>query len=150
MSAVAEHAVGSNELEVPASVDELARVRAFVRQRATQLGADEASTADMVQAVDECVTNIIVHGYRDQSGSIHIEVPPDSGNLVVRLSDSAPPFDPTQVPAPDVDLPLRERRGGGLGVFLARDLTDRMSYRRTAAGNELTLVKTYRREQGAD
>jgi serine/threonine-protein kinase RsbW len=150
MSAVAEHAAGSIALEISASVDELGRVRAFVRQHAAQLGADDASTADMVQAVDECVTNIIVHGYRDEPGWVRIEMPPDDHDLVVRLSDDAPPFDPTQVPAPDVNLPLRERRGGGMGVFLARDLTDRMSYRRTATGNELTLVKTYRREQGAE
>lgn len=150
MRAVPEQEVQPLVLEVSASVDELAAVRAFVRDSSAQMGADADCTADMVQAVDECVTNVIVHGYRDQAGVVRVEVSPSDGKLVIRLSDSAPPFDPTQVPAPDVSRPLRERRGGGLGVFLARDLTDEMSYRRTAAGNELTLIKDYRGAQGAD
>ena len=60
------------------------------------------------------------------------------------LQDDAPPFDPTRVPDPRLDLPLEERPLGGLGVYIMRKHSDVMSYRRTSAGlNELTLVKAY-------
>jgi len=129
------------QLEVPAEVGQLARVRAFVRSVATALGAPKAPLADVVQAVDECVTNSIVHGYKGRPGTVEVEVERAGRHLVVRLRDRAPPFDPTRLPLPDLSLPLRRRPLGGMGVFLARELTDRMSYRRTDGGNELTLVK---------
>lgn len=128
-------------LEVPASVDELANLRAHVRRGAGQLGASPAATSDLVQAVDELATNAIVHGYRGRPGSVRVELLVDGRDLIIRLADSAPPFDPTTVPTPDLDVPLRARRGGGMGVHLARQMTDELRYRRTTAGNELTLIK---------
>jgi anti-sigma regulatory factor (Ser/Thr protein kinase) len=131
----------TQQLEVPAEVGQLARVRAFVRSVAARLGANPAPIADVVQAVDECVTNSIVHGYSGRPGTVEVELERHGRDLVVRLRDSAPPFDPTVVPAPNLNLPLNLRPLGGMGVFLARDLTDTMSYRRTDEGNELTLIK---------
>jgi serine/threonine-protein kinase RsbW len=87
-------------------------------------------------------TNIIVHGYRKQPGTIDIAVRQVGNGLEICLRDRAPPFDPTQIPAPDLTLPLSKRPLGGMGIHLARQLTDSMTYRRTLGGdNELTLVK---------
>ena len=96
---------------------------------------------DIVQAVDEFVTNSIVHGYRGVGGPVEVEVDKSGTSLVVRLRDQAPQFDPTQLPSPDPAAPLAERRLGGMGVFLARDLKDSVTYQRTKESNELTLVK---------
>ncbi len=96
----------------------------------------------MVRAVDECVCNIIVHGYRGRPGSIEIALWGSQESLVVRLRDQALPFDPTAVPSPDVTSPLEQRPLGGLGIHLARYLVDEMTYRQLPeGGNELTLVK---------
>ena len=106
------------------------------------LGADPTSVADMVQAVDESVTNIIKHGYRGRDGVVEVEVGRTGSLLVVRLRDNAPPFDPTRVPSPDLDVPLERRPLGGMGVYLTRELTDQVHHG-SAPGwhNELTLMK---------
>jgi serine/threonine-protein kinase RsbW len=130
-------------MRIPADVNELARVRQFIRHEAQQVGADAQAVPDIVQAVDECVTNSIVHGYRGSAGSVEVEVAVDrtGKSLIVRLQDQAPPFDPTTLPRPDTTASLDQRRLGGMGVFLARDLMDGVSYRHTEEGNELTLTK---------
>jgi serine/threonine-protein kinase RsbW len=128
-------------LRMPADVNQLAAVRAFIRQEAKRAGADPDTIADVVQAVDESVTNVIVHGYGGAEGEIEVEVERAGASLIVRLRDQARPFDPTLVPDPDTSLPLERRPLGGMGVFLTRELTDAVSYRRTDDGNELTLVK---------
>ena len=128
-------------LRIPASVTELAGVREFIRRHARAAGADPTAVHDVVQAVDESVTNTIEHGYDGRPGTIEVEVGHAGRSLVVRLRDQAPPFDPTSLPAPDTTLPLDRRPLGGMGVYLARELTDAVTYRRTADGNELTLVK---------
>lgn len=130
-----------NLLHIPAELSQLANVRRFVREQAQQLGADESGIHDVVQAVDEAVTNAIIHGYHGAAGVIEVEVDHAGQSLIVRLRDEAPRFDPTTVPDPDNALPLDQRRPGGLGVYLARELTDDLTYRQTRNGNELTLVK---------
>jgi serine/threonine-protein kinase RsbW len=97
---------------------------------------------DMVQAVDELACNTIVHGYRGRAGSIEVEVWREGSRLAVRLRDQAPPFDPATAPAPNLALPLEQRRPGGLGIAMSRQLTDAISHRvMPDGGNELTLFK---------
>lgn len=129
-------------LRIPADTDRLAAVRSFVRQTAAAHGVRPDAVPDMVQAVDESVCNVIVHGYRGGAGFVEIGVHRQGDDLVVRLRDQAPPFDPNSMPAPDLELPLEARRPGGMGVHLARQLVDEVRHRLPpGSGNELTLVK---------
>jgi serine/threonine-protein kinase RsbW len=129
-------------IRVAAEPANLARVRHFVEEQAVELGADDNMVGDIIQAVDESVTNVIVHGYRGKPGIVEVEVRLVGGALIIQLRDHAPPFDPTRVPRPDLDLPLERRPLGGMGVHLTRELTDEATYRRPEGwGNELTLIK---------
>ena len=129
-------------LSVSAEVANLAVIRHFVEDRASDLKADRKAIDDMLQAVEEAAANIIFHGYHGQPGDIEIEMGQEQGALVVRLRDQALPFDPTRVPPPDLTSPLETRRFGGLGVHLIRQFTDQMTYRvMPEGGNELTLRK---------
>ena len=144
-----------------AQVSELATIRCFVEARATALGAGADAVGELALAVDEIVTNTIVHGYAGRTGAIEItvaqagELPPCKGSsarsgdtqpcrhgLEVRIVDDAPPFDPTGRPAPDLSVPLEQRKPGGLGLHLTRSFTDEMLYCvRPQGGNEIRLVK---------
>jgi len=132
----------SSTLSISAELRNLATIRRFVSETATNLEAGRAAIEDMIQAVDESATNVIVHGYGGQPGTIEIEVTREGDDLVVRIRDYAPPFDPTTHPSPDLTLPLERRRFGGLGIHLSRKCTDAVIYRVTSDGaNELTLLK---------
>ena len=129
-------------LRLDAHLSDLQDIRNFIEEYAQRLNIDASTTYDILLSVTEMVTNIIVHGYRGESGPIDIEVSQQDDALVVCLRDEAPPFDPTQVPTPDLTLPLERRPVGGLGVYLTREFMDRVSYRRgPRGGNELVLVK---------
>jgi serine/threonine-protein kinase RsbW len=118
----------------------LAAIRCFVMAAAEAADFPREAVDAMIQAVDEAATNVILHGYRGSPGIIEVELKVDGNALVVRLRDDAPAFDPTSVPAPNLDIPLPLRPPGGLGVYLMRQFVDRVSYRRTETGrNELTL-----------
>jgi anti-sigma regulatory factor (Ser/Thr protein kinase) len=129
-------------LRISAEVPNLVAVLRFVEATAAALQVNRDVIDDMLQAVDELVTNIIVHGYHEQAGNVEIGVSLEGDALVVRLCDQAPLFNPTLVPPPDLTLPLEKRRFGGLGIYLARQFVDSMTYRVTSeGGNELTLRK---------
>ena len=125
-----------------AELENLAVIRRFAEETAQSLQANQTAIDDMLQAVDEAVTNIIVHGYAGRPGTIEVRVKRAGDSLIVRLRDQAPRFDPTTVPPPDLTLPLEKRRPGGLGVHLIRQFVDQVRYHTAPqGGNELTLVK---------
>jgi serine/threonine-protein kinase RsbW len=129
-------------LSIEADVRRLADARRFVREQASGGELDADAVEDLVQAVDEAVTNVVEHGYRGSRGSVEIEVTVGTDAVVVRIVDGCGLFDPTTLPTPDVNAPLDRRRLGGMGVHLARTLTDEMHHRMLPdGGNELTLVK---------
>ena len=134
----------ASRLIVPAEVGQLAHVRAFVRDALAHVEAPADAVADLVQAVDESVCNVIEHGYAGRPGNVEVTATASPAEATVTIRDSAPPFDPTAVRSPDVDAPLGERPLGGMGIHLARTLSDRMVHRiLPTGGNELTLVKSF-------
>jgi serine/threonine-protein kinase RsbW len=133
---------GSRSLVVSAKLDKLSEVRHFVDDTAKFLGFQNAAVQDMCLAVDEAVTNVILHGYGSEAGELSIEVGRNRGALIVRVCDRAPPFDPTSAPPPNLTAPLKERPIGGTGIFLMRKAVDEIVHRvLPTGGNELTLVK---------
>ena len=77
----------------PAQVNKLPAIRQFVYDQASSLKADQELLSDMIVAVNEIVTNIVVHGYDCQAGEIRLSVHQDQGSLVVQIDDNAPCFD---------------------------------------------------------
>jgi serine/threonine-protein kinase RsbW len=133
-------------ITIVAGVDQLAGVRAFVRSRVAAAGGDEETMTDLVQAVDELVCNVVGHGYAGRPGRIEVAFVPTATTLGFRIRDDAPVFDPTSVPEPPLDLPLERRKLGGMGVHLARALTDAFDHRiLPTGGNEVTVRKLRRR-----
>lgn len=125
-----------------ATVRDLNDMREFLEQAILTLAGDEEIAGDLVLAVNEAVTNTLLHGYNEQPGMVVLCVEADGRDLFVRLIDDAPPFDPTLVPPPDITLPLEDRPLGGLGIHMMRQLSDDLTYRLTGTGeNELTFVK---------
>lgn len=132
----------TSTLRVAADVRELASIREFVEAQASKLGVGPHAVYDLVLAVNEIATNIVVHGYRGQPGTIEIGIDSAGDTISIVLRDQTPLFDPTQVAAPDITVPLERRRPGGMGIHLTRRLTDAMLYRATReGGNETTLIK---------
>ena len=129
-------------LRIAAKLENLAAIRRFVEEAAAALGIDPATVTDIVLAVDEAASNIVVHGYQGQPGTIEIEVKRERDALLIYLRDEASPFDPTSVGAPDLTVPLEQRATGGMGIHLIRQIMDKVVHRITSqGGNELLLVK---------
>jgi serine/threonine-protein kinase RsbW len=132
-----------DSITVPATLESLARISSFVIHAAAQVGLDEHAAWQVQLAVDEAATNIIQHGYEpDQPGEIELSWRVDGVQFAISLHDHGRFFDPTNVPAPDINAPLEERQAGGLGVFLMGRLMDDVHFTcDPVAGNLLTMTK---------
>ncbi len=137
-------------LRIPADVERVAEVRGVVREVATACGAEPDCLDDLVQAVDEATTNVIVHGYSGTAGPIDVDVARVGEAIVITVEDEAAPYDPTTHVEPDLSIPPEHRRPGGMGIHLMREALDRIEHRpRPGGGNILTMTRRLeRRSQG--
>ena len=63
-------------------------------------------------------------------------------DLIVEMEDHGSPYNPfVEAPEPDVDASVKDRKIGGLGVYLVKQLTDEASWERRGNVNHIRLVK---------
>jgi serine/threonine-protein kinase RsbW len=96
---------------------------------------------DTQLAVEEAITNVIVHGYKKTGGEIHLSCRVTPDLVRIRISDTAPPFNPLSIPEPERAGNIDQRRIGGLGIFLLRHVMDTISYQHENGKNILILEK---------
>jgi serine/threonine-protein kinase RsbW len=130
-------------LTVPATLESLAQISAFVNEASQCAGLDDHTAWQVELAVDEAATNIIQHGYApDHPGIIELAWRIEDNRLVMTLRDYGRRFNPDDVPPPDVSSPLEERQPGGLGLYLMNQLMDQVRFDfDDTNGNLLTMVK---------
>ncbi len=131
-------------IERDAHLESLQEIRDFIEEAARRAGLDPSAQFDLKLAVDEACSNIVLHGYEPgKPGPIGVSFESDGRQVVVTITDRARPFDPKNAPVPDLDVDWRERRPGGLGWYLIRQVMDSVEYDSDPErGNRLTLVKT--------
>jgi len=94
-------------------------------------------------ALDELLNNIISYGYVDSDQhKITVEMSVEENALRIVVSDDGIPFNPFEQKAPDLDLPIEERKLGGLGIHLVKKFMDECSYQRLEERNVVTLLKS--------
>ena len=131
----------SFSLRIPADLQEIAILSERIEAAMVKGGFSEGDILDTQLAVEESVTNIILHGYAETAGEIAITIRLDPGQITIELADQASPFDPLSLPEPDLEADIDDRKIGGLGIFLTRKLMDAVTYRFEDNKNILTMVK---------
>lgn len=138
----ATDAAAPRTLRIPSETGHLAEVRAFIREATIAFGSSAEVADDLVQATDEAVCNVILHGYGHAAGEIEVRAERRGPNVEIAVLDRGPAFDPTAAPGPDLAVPPLARKPGGMGIHLVREGTDAVHHRpRPGGGNELRLVR---------
>jgi anti-sigma regulatory factor (Ser/Thr protein kinase) len=117
-----------------ASLESLETMRDFVSQTGSNAGLNKKQIYGLCIAVDEIATNIILYGYQNSgidNGLINIHTIFEKENFTVILEDSSTSFNPLDTKIPDekeLELPLEERKIGGLGILMAKESVDEFRY----------------------
>ncbi|MCM2258449.1 MAG: ATP-binding protein [Vicinamibacteria bacterium] len=110
--------------------------------------ADEARLPSIVigavqVVLDELLSNTVKAGYPDGGpGRIEAAFEVVDGYLQITLVDDGIAFDPLERADPDTEAALEDRPIGGLGIYLVKQLMDRVDYERVGRHNRLRLVKS--------
>ncbi|HVO43455.1 MAG TPA: ATP-binding protein [Aggregatilineales bacterium] len=127
-------------LTVPATLDSLELLGAYVTHAAQRAGLDSKATYRLRLAVDELATNVFTHAYSADAGSLSVQAVIKADKIEIRIEDTGPAFDPRNVKPPDLTLPPEKRPIGGLGVYLVTQSVDSFSYKRIGARNRSILT----------
>ena len=131
-------------VQFAAKFEYLDEIREFVGDVARKGGFDDKAVYNIQLATDEAASNIIEHAYEGVTdGLLEISCGMKGGSITIILVDHGEPFDPSDVPAPDLKADLSERKIGGLGLFLMRKLMDEVHYESEPRKdrNTLTMLK---------
>ncbi len=131
------------EIVVKSSTDNLAEIREFTRSAAEFSGFSEDIVGKIILAVDEACTNVIKHAYKySKEGEISISIKFVNGKFTVSITDHGVHFDPSKIPDPDLKEYYKEKRAGGLGMYLMKKLMDEVQYYNAADNrNQVVLIK---------
>jgi serine/threonine-protein kinase RsbW len=127
---------------VSAESSQLAVLNQFLREFWTTAGLAAERMGAFELALEEIFLNIVMHGSRPGAAP-RVEVSLDLGTDLVTMTveDDGPEFDPLTLAHPDVTASLADRRVGGLGVHLVRNVMDTVSYARLAGRNQLRMAR---------
>jgi len=127
----------------PGNYKSLERISEFIIQEAQNIEFSPSEVYAIQTAVDEACANIIDHAYGGENlGQIEIQVQKFKEGIKITLQDNGDPFNPDDIPSPDISSPLEIRKERGLGIFFMQKLMDEVIFSFSQSGtNKLTLIK---------
>jgi len=117
-------------------------VFAFLDEALAAYNVDAASAYAVNFAVEEFFTNMVKYE-PEGDHTVSINLNRLANQLTVRMIDTGvQPFDVTNARAPDLSASLEDRRVGGLGIHISRELLDSVTYDHEKGKSTITFVKT--------
>lgn len=131
-------------IRLPAKIEVLELLTDLIKTISKNIGFNENKIYQINLAIDEIVTNIITHSYRnDSKETFQIEMIPRTDGLYVCIYDYGIPFnfdeniDKYNQETVSVDQPV-----GGIGLHLAKQSVDQIWYEsETIEGNKTAFIK---------
>lgn len=136
--------MGTVELQIPSRRGYEKVAIAAANSLARLEGAGDEAARDLATAVAEACLNAMEHGHRfNPALPVKLTFRPIPGLLEVDIIDTGPPFT-----LPSAEPSLRNKIEGdeearGWGLYLIRNLVNRVEVRRLAGGNLLRLTMEF-------
>ena len=133
---------GTLSVQLKNNLSELQRLNQIVTEFAERHGLSSELVFRLNLVLEEIITNVISYGYEDRlEHEISVRLSWQDRSIKVEVEDDGRPFNPLEAPPPDMGKPLAERKVGGLGIHLVREMMDELEYRRENDKN-LLILKT--------
>ncbi len=128
------------------SLDNLLGARDFIRQSLKKHVASEVMLNEIVLALDEMCSNLMIHAHHcdpDHLLDLVIKIEP-KGNVVFEIMDDGTIFDINAFDEPSLDNLISVKRKGGLGIRLVKTIMDNIEYLTRDGRNVCRLTKRVR------
>lgn len=129
--------------ELKNNLSELDTLEEKLDQLCDRLGLTNKCLCEINLALEELFTNIVSYGYDDaEEHWVRFTISYENGTITLKIEDDGRPFNPIEAREPDTKCPLENRKIGGLGIHLTKNIMDEMVHRRKGDKNILILKKS--------
>src|SRR5690554_1759510 len=112
-------------MRIHASTENLAGIRDFVSDHARDHSFTESQISDIRLAVDEACTNVIKHAYNyNEKEQFLIDLDFNTNSLTITITDQGSGFNFNTYQKPDLKERIKQKKRGGMGIYLIRNLMD--------------------------
>lgn len=128
------------QIILPANINHLSDIIEDLSRWMEQQGVMRDRIVRVQLAVEEALVNVIRYACQGKEGEVELQGEiADDQRLVIKILDNGTPFDVCTVPHPDISCGIRDRKIGGLGIYLIHKMVDELCYRREGDRNVLTM-----------
>jgi serine/threonine-protein kinase RsbW len=132
----------SFRLTIPSQTRYLNLVTGLAKRASMVAGMDDATSAKISIAVDEAVTNVIVHAYGGEGDhKVDIELRFMPASLEVHIQHNGRAIRENELVLPDPKEYVKHPRKGGLGLLLMSRFMDEIRFIETGEGSECLMIK---------
>ena len=118
------------------SLRELERLAALVADFRAAAGLDDEAEFQLNLVLEELFVNALRHGgCEGLPDAARVRLRGTAEGVEVEFRDRGRAFDPSAAPPADLQAPLAERQGGGLGLHLVREIMGDIHYERDGEWN---------------
>lgn len=126
------------EISVPAQIEYRQEVQNFVEEILERNAVLKEDIYCLLTAFDELFSNICYYGSAEE---IKIECHVTGEEVVLFFEDDGIPFHPWEKEMPDTEAVLEDRKEGGLGIYMVRELMDEVTYQYDDGKNKNKLKR---------
>ena len=130
------------QLVIPSETKYLNLVTGLAKRAPLVAGLDDSAAAKVSIAVDEAVTNVILHAYNGEaSHQVELQLRFTPQALKVHIFHSGQGMREDQIVLPDPKEYVTHPRKGGLGLLLMSRFMDEVRFLEAPGRNECCLIK---------
>lgn len=123
---------------VEAKAEKNDEVLTYVETKLRANGVAETKIRKALLAVGEIFANVASYAY-DQTGDLRVEIYAEDEMVYIRFIDAGHAYDPLKRSTPDIMADVDDRKIGGLGIYITKQVVDFINYERHDELNILTI-----------
>lgn len=129
-------------LTIPSQTRYLNLVTGLAKRASMVAGMDDATSSKVSIAVDEAVTNVILHAYHGNSEHwVEIELRFAAKALEIRIWHTGDGLRENEISLPDPGEYVKHPRKGGLGLLLMSRFMDEVHFHESPDRSECCMIK---------
>ena len=136
-------------LVTDANLENFEVVESFVLDQLEKANCPPKTTNHVLIAVEELVVNVCNYAYPDAPADkpgplrVHFTSRNRPNAAIIEICDDGVPFDPLDRKDPERPKSIEEAKIGGLGLFMTKNLMDRVDYVREGISNVTIITKSW-------
>jgi sigma-B regulation protein RsbU (phosphoserine phosphatase) len=143
--AVRYNPVADFTLTLTNNIDELSQLEPFLEEFFDQNSLDPALLSSVDLALEEALANVIMYAYPEgEKGEVTLTANVADNAICMEIRDKGIPFNPLEQQEANLDVPLKERQIGGLGIHLIKEIMDEVTYA-YENGHNVLQMQLYRK-----